>query len=288
MKDKTVIYLLLIALAAGLPLMYYIGNITAVSQQYATLDLNGSTTVFPIAQACGEALEALYPWLDVTVNPTGSGTGISTIAQNLTDIGMASRALKTSEKTAYPYLVEHTIAYDGIAIVTNNNLLGKITNLTLSQVQGIYNNSITNWNQINASLPSTPIVTAGRATTSGTYDYFIEYIMDNNATSYSADATFEANAGVQNYVQTTPNSVGYVGLGYLTGTHVLLIDDGADLWYPSVPAVANGSYPISRPLFLITSPDTYYPGSLAELFLNFVLGPQGQTIVASIDYVPLP
>ncbi|MFX1295741.1 MAG: PstS family phosphate ABC transporter substrate-binding protein [Promethearchaeota archaeon] len=283
MKDRTLIYILILALAVGLPSMYFVGA-SARQQNTQTITISGSTTVFPIAEAWGEKLEQYHSNLDVQVSGGGSGVGVSSVGQGLVTLGMASRAVKSSELLTYPSLINHTVAYDGMAMVVNPNLAGKITNLTILQIQQIFNGTITNWNQINSSLPSTPIVKAGRATTSGTYDYFFSEIMDEDP-NYAVDATFEANAGVQGYVQSTPNSIGYVGLGYITGTEVLLINEGG-LWYPSVDAVKNGSYPISRPLFLVTNGPPA-AGSLAEMYINFALSPVGQAIVLAEDYVPL-
>jgi phosphate transport system substrate-binding protein len=286
MQSKTLSVILVIALIVGLPAMYYVGTMTSQQKYTQTITIAGSTTVFPIAQAWGEALQKYHSNLDVQVSGGGSGVGVSSAGQNLTTLGMASRQIKSSEEVTYPYLRNWTIAYDGIAIVVNPGLAGKITNLTILQIHMIYNGTITNWNQINDSMPRTTIVRAGRTTVSGTYEYFYEHVMQLD-TNYSADAEFEANAGVQSYVQTTPNSIGYVGLGYLAGLQVLKVNAAGTLWYPSIEAVANGSYPISRPLFLLTN-GIPTDGSLAEMFINFALSPEGQAIVAAEDYVPLP
>jgi phosphate transport system substrate-binding protein len=285
MQTKTITYILIILLVIMCPLMYFVGNFTA-PKTTVTLTLSGSTTVFPIGEAWGAALEDMYPFLSVQVSAGGSGVGIQQVGQNLVDIGMASRQVKASELVTYPNLINHTVALDGIALVVNPGLAGKITNMTLLQIHMIYNGTITNWNQINASLTSLPIVTAGRASTSGTYEFFLGHVMLNDV-NYAADATFDANAGVQAFVQITPYSIGYVGMGYLTGVSVVKINDGGILKTPSVASVQSGDYPIWRPLFLVTN-GPIVPGSLTELFINFALGSTGQAIVLAQDYVPLP
>jgi phosphate transport system substrate-binding protein len=107
--------------------------------------------------------------------------------------------------------------------------------------------------------------------------------------NYAVEAEFEANAGVHGYVQTTPNSIGYVGLGYVSGLTVVPIKQAGTLYYPTKPMIQNFTYPIARRLFLVTKGQPTN-GSLTQMFINFALSIQGQLIVErpGIDFVALP
>jgi phosphate transport system substrate-binding protein len=287
MEHKTLVYFLIILLIVLCPVMYFVGSTTTTQKYTQTITIAGSTTVFPIAQGWAEALQTYHRNLDVQVSAGGSSVGIASVGQGLVDIGMASRQVKSSELTTYPNLINYTVALDGIAIVVNPGLSG-ITNLTLTQIKMIYNGTYTHWNNLSAAAPVVQILRAGRASTSGTYEFFYDHVI-KKAPNYAVEAEFEANAGVRGYVQTTPNSIGYVGLGYVSGLTTIPINVGGLLYQASKEMVQNFTYPISRPLFLVTNGPPAN-GSLVQMFINFALSIQGQLIVErpGIDYVALP
>jgi phosphate transport system substrate-binding protein len=107
-----------------------------------TLQLGGSTTVFPIAEQAKDSFMAIYPDVTVIVSSTGSGAGITAVSQGTVDIGMASRDLQPSESTLG--LVKHVVAKDGIAVIVNTSNT-YVTDLTLAQVKAIYQGNVTNW-----------------------------------------------------------------------------------------------------------------------------------------------
>jgi len=287
MQNKTIIYILIIALIVLCPLFYFIGTFTTTQKYTQIISLSGSTTVFPIVQGWAEALQTYHSNLVVEVSPGGSSVGIAQVGQGLVDIGMSSRYLKSSDLALYPTLINTTIALDGLCMVVNPGLFG-VTNLTLTQIKMIYNHTYTYWDEISSSAPHQQIIRAGRATTSGSYDYFRNTLLKGDV-NYAVEAEFDANAGVQGYVQTTPYSIGYVGLGYVSGVRVIQIKQGSFLYYPTKPMIQNLTYPFSRPLFLVTRGQPAN-GSLIQMFINFALSIQGQLIVEKpgIDFVALP
>lgn len=110
-----------------------------------TLEIAGSTTVLPIAQACADKYHELYG-ADITVSGGGSSVGVKSAADGTADIGMASRDLKSSELTDYPNLVTHTVAKDGIAVIVHKD--NKIVSLTMEEVKKIYEGEITVWEDV--------------------------------------------------------------------------------------------------------------------------------------------
>ncbi len=139
-----------------------------------------------------------------------------------------------------------------------------------------------------------PIILVSRETNSGTHVYFLEEVIrkgDSENTDVFAPQTLlmPSSVGITSEVQRNPNAIGYDGLGYTNPEHekLLAIAIDADSPYvaPSVATGADGSYPISRPLYMYTSAE---PGAPNTAYLEWLLGPEAQQIVADLGFVPLP
>jgi phosphate transport system substrate-binding protein len=249
---------------------------TSPSQQITVI---GSTTVLPIAEQAREAFEARDASADIMVSGGGSGAGVKSAGEGTADIGMSSRDLKSTETTSYPDLVKHHIADDAILLVVNP--ANSVESLTLDEVRGIYNGTYTNWNQVGGS--DRQIVVVGRDSASGTREFFSEFVMDGEDFIRTQEE-FNSNGGIQQKVSQTPGALGYVGLGYTDGVKPLALNvNGADV-EPTLKNITDGTYPISRPLYMLTNGE---PEGLAQRYLEFIMSAEGQEIVASEDYIPL-
>jgi phosphate transport system substrate-binding protein len=246
-----------------------------------SITIAGSTTVLPIAQKAAEAYMENYSWADITVSGGGSGVGIQSVGEGTANIGMASRQIKSSESASYPNLVETKIASDGIALIVHPG--NSVASLTKNQIKGIYNGTYTNWNQLGGA--NLAIVMFGRDSTSGTREFFWESVMGK--TNFTASLLEKpSNGGIKESVKSTPGAIGYVGLGYVDSTvKALKIDVAGTLVEVTAANVLSGTYPISRGLYLYT---TGAPTGLAKEFIDFILGPEGQDIVALEGFVKLP
>lgn len=103
-----------------------------------------------------ESYESKNSNISIEINEVGSSAGIKDAINGVSDIGMSSRELKSEEASL---LKATTIAYDGIAIITNKN--NPIKNITIDEIKDIYTGKITNWNQIQDGEDS-PIVVVSR------------------------------------------------------------------------------------------------------------------------------
>jgi phosphate transport system substrate-binding protein len=246
------------------------------------LQLAGSTTVQPLAEKLAEAFMAMNPDLVIEIQGGGSSVGVTSAGEGTVDIGNASRAVKDSEFEKFPSLQVFTIAYDGIAIVTHPET--KLTSLSVEQVRNIFAGEITNFSEVGG--PDVPITVVSREEGSGTRAAFEELVMeykDEAGEKQSKVITEKAllqqsNGQVRTTVATTPNSVGYLSFGFLDESTTPVPIDGVE---PSVANVKNGSYPIFRPLNMLTNGE---PNELAQAFLDFILSEDGQAIVAE-DYI---
>jgi phosphate transport system substrate-binding protein len=255
------------------------------------LNISGSTTILPIATLVAEAFMDEYGG-SVTVSGGGSGTGISEVINGLNDIGDASRAVKDKEIDEAAglgvELVEVVIAIDAICVVTSGNITG-VDNLTIEQLSDIFRGEITNWSEVGG--PDTQIILASRDSSSGTYEYFLERVVqiDKEFEDYTFASTalaLQSNADVVSTVTDNNDTIGYIGLGYLQEA----VDGGAKLINvegiePSLDTARSGEYPISRPLY-----NYYRKGDLSDMgqaYLDFLLSDEGQALAQSAGFVPL-
>ena len=121
-----------------------------------TVSTDGSTSMEKVIGALGESFMANNEGVNFTYNPTGSGSGITAVSEGRCDIGLSSRALKDEEKAGG--LVETVLAYDGIAIIVNND--NPVTNISLEDLTKVYTGEITNWKELGGS--DSEIVLIGR------------------------------------------------------------------------------------------------------------------------------
>jgi phosphate transport system substrate-binding protein len=256
----------------------------APSTDSGQLQLAGSTTVQPLAEKLAEAYMAMNPDLVIEIQGGGSSVGVTSAGEGTVDIGNASRDVKSSELETFPGLQIFTIAYDGIAIVTHPDT--ELPSLSIEQVRDIFAGEITNYSEVGG--PDADIIVVSREEGSGTRAAFEELVMEykDEAGEKQAKAIYErallqqSNGQVRTTVSTTPDAIGYLSFGFLGDDIRPVQIDGVE---PTVGNVLNGSYPIFRPLNMLTNGA---PNDLAQAFLDFILGEAGQTIVAE-SYIPV-
>jgi phosphate transport system substrate-binding protein len=257
----------------------------------ATTILNkGSDTLVNLALAWAEAYMSLHPDVRISVTGGGSGTGIAALINGTVDIANASREMKPEEiDEAHKNGIEpmqHIVARDAIAVVVNPT--NPVDRLTLQQISDIYTKKITNWSEVGGE--DRPIVLLSRESNSGTYVYFLENVIRQGQKSdllFSPDTLLmPSSQGISEEVRQNPNAIGYDGLGYVTlDQKTIAVARGASGPYvlPSVDTVNSNSYPISRPLYMITAGEPQGP---VKAYLDWVLT-AGQQQVLDLGFVPL-
>ena len=249
----------------------------SVSGAFASeISVAGSTTVQPLAELLAESFESINSGVRINVLGGGSSVGVKSVGNGTADIGMASREIKESEFEENPGIVVHTIARDGIAIVTYPG--SGVGELTANQVRDIFSGEVTNWNELGGS--DTHIIVVSREEGSGTRAAFEEMIMDDEL--ILLDAILQpSNGAVRTTVSSTPGSIAYLSFGYLDDSVRPVSIDGAA---PTSTNAVNGSYPVVRPLNMITMGD---PSGVAADWLEFILSEDGQAIVADEGYISI-
>ena len=228
----------------------------------------GSTTIQPHAEALAKAFQTNNSSITVFVQGGGSSAGVTAVGTGTADIGMSSANLTASQLARYPNLKPVTIAVDGLVIIVNPQ--NPVDNLTLSQVRDIFRGSISNWNQVGG--PNQEINIVNREIGSGTRDGIQKLVLKNS--SFSIRGITQSSTGaVKTFVAADPNAIGYISFAEVDNSVKALGIDGV---IPTYASIANRTYPIQRDLLFVTNGD---PTGNAKAFLDFTLSPAGQAIL---------
>lgn len=253
-----------------------------------TLIIKGSNTVYPIAQLWVEAFKKSNPSVVVTLEGAGSTTGIKALFDGTTDIANTSRFLKPSEveemHKSGKYFVPIVIAYDGLSVIVNPSL--GIDSITIETLKKIYTGEITQWNQVDPKLPNKPIVVYSRNTASGTFETWVEKVLQGEKMSPRVQMLESSQAEIES-VAKNQYAIAYTGMGYVTNQVKALKVNGIE---PTVSNVLAGTYPISRSLYVFIDLARFnnsWPqeGIIAD-YIRFILSPEGQKLVEKAGYIP--
>lgn len=253
----------------------------------------GSDTIVNLALAWAEAYQGEHTGTRIAVTGGGSGTGLAALINGTIDIANASRQIKSEEidraeaNAINP--VEHVVARDAIAVIVHPS--NPVQQLTLEQISEMYTGRLTNWRQVGGQ--DRPIVLLSRETNSGTHVFFLEEVVrlgdsQNTDLFFSAETLLlPSSEGITAEVRQNPNAIGYDGLGYVTpDVKMVAVARQAEGRFvlPSIASVDDGSYPIARDLYMYTAGQ---PSGPVQNYLDWIVGPAGQEIVAELGFVPL-
>lgn len=252
----------------------------------------GSDTMVNLALAWAETYGQLHPEVQVAVTGGGSGTGIAALINGTVDMANASRMIKDDERAEAEANgvepVEHVVAGDAIAIVVHPS--NPVEALTIPQLSAIFSGQLTNWRQVGGE--DRPIVLLSRESNSGTHVFFLEEVVrqgdKEDTTLFSPDTLLlPSSEGISAEVRQNPNAIGYDGLGYVTDDQKVVAvaaDDGEPFVMPTIETVKNNTYPIARGLYIYTVGS---PEGTIRAYLDWIMGPEGQSIVQDLGFVPL-
>jgi phosphate transport system substrate-binding protein len=251
------------------------------------IQVKGSDTMVNLMSNMAEAYMKAHPDVSIAVTGGGSGTGIAALINGTTDICAASRMMKKEEidqaqsRNVTP--VETKIALDGISLMVNRK--NPVSELTLEQLKNIYTGVYTNWSDVGG--PNQPIIVLSRESNSGTYVFMQEHVLEKKDYA-STVRLMPSTAAVAKSVTDDKWAIGYGGVAYAEHADVKTIHVKKT---PDAPAVAptdvtvhDGSYPISRPLFLYTNGA---PTGVVKAFVDYCLSPEGQKIVEDTGYITI-
>jgi len=257
--------------------------------------IDGSSTVFPFAQAAAEQFQTENTGAKVTVGESGTGGGFEKFCNKETDISNASRPIDKEEevpvceKNGVTY-GEVQVANDGIAVVTNKDL--KIDCLTTDQLKALWEDksNVKSYSDIDPKFPSQSVSLFGPGTDSGTFDFFTEEINgEKGNTRKDYQPSEDDNVLVQG-VSGDKNGLGYFGFSYYEQNQDKLnlvgVDSGGGCIKPSKDAIQDGSYkPLSRPIFMYPS-EAALAKPQVKAFMDYTLE-NATTIAEAAQIVPM-
>ena len=261
-----------IALAAVMALsLIACGGNNGLSGKVAT---DGSTSMEKVIGALKETFEGENTGVEVTYNPTGSGSGIKAVQEGRCDIGLSSRALKAEEKEQG--LVGTVLAYDGIAVIVNPE--NTVEDLTVEQIAAIYKGEITNWSEVGGI--DAEIVLIGREAGSDTRGGFEEIVGVEDLCQYRQELT--STGDVITAVSQNPGAIGYASLASVKDTVKAIKVGGVA---PSEETVKDETYAIQRPFVLVTKEGTALTET-AQAFFDFITSEAAREVISAAGVVP--
>jgi len=270
------------------------------AQAQAVIKIDGSSTVFPIAEAVAEEFQISKKGkVRVTVGIAGTGGGFKRFCRGETDISNASRPILKEEmdlcKTAGIKYLELPVAFDALTVVVNpqNTWVKSLTVADLKKMwEPAAQSRVTKWNQVRSDWPAQPLMLFGPGADSGTFDYFTEAVNGKAKASRGDYTASEDDNTLVQGVENNKNALGYFGYAYYIAHKdkmraIPVVNPKGKEVGPSIEAVNDGSYaPLSRPLFVYVRDTAAKRAEVAE-FIKFFLT-DGAQLTKEVGYVPLP
>jgi len=295
------------------------GGSTSGQAATGSVSVSGSSTVLPISQLVAERFSGANPAAQVGVDGPGTGDGFVLFCAGTTDINDASRQIESTEakacKQAGVHYVELEIGLDGITVMTNP-ANGAVTCLTKGDLYALFgpeSQGFSSWSDANAlaqqlggtgNFPDAPLSIVAPGEESGTYDSFISLAgIEDQAIADGVPA--DQAATLRPDYQSSPNdsviiqgiegsdtALGFVGFAYADqqggGVTKLGIDGGDGCVVPSNETIADGTYPLSRSLYVYVNTDELASNPTLAAFVDYYLSDAGIAAVTDADYVSIP
>ncbi len=277
-----------------------------------TVDVSGSSTVAPISTRVAELFSAVNPNVVVNVDGPGTGDGFALFCEGATDISDASRPIKAEELETCEAngveLIELKVAIDGLSVITSeaNDALECLTFADLYALVGPESQGIDSWDEAeplaaelgsSTDLPDAPLVVSAPGEESGTYDSFVEIVIEElneeRGTEAQTRPDYQSSADDNVIIQGVTgsnSSLGWVGYAFAhdaQGVKSFEIDGGDGCVAPTDATIASGEYPIARDLYIyVNAAEAEANPAIAE-YVDFYLSDDGIAAVPAVGYVAL-
>ncbi len=253
--------------------------------QIPKITLKGSDTMVILSQKWAEVYISKHPGIRIQVSGGGTGVGLAALINGTTEIANASRPIKASEiqkiKSNYnSKTIEIACAKDGLSIFLNK--FNPVNELTVDEIAKIFSGEITNWKQVKG--PDAKIQLYGRESSSGTFEYFKEHIIDGDFARECK--SLPGTAAIVNAIKKDKYGIGYGGTAYTEGVKDCKVkkDSKSKGILPSAETIKNKTYPISRYLFMYLKQK---PTGDTKKFIDWILSDEGQKVIIEVGYYPL-
>lgn len=257
----------------------------------------GSSTVFPLSERMAERFRDEGYADNVTIDSIGTGAGFERFCvAGESDVANASRPIRDSEIESCAAInrvpVEFRVGTDALAVVLNpaNDFA---TEMTVEQIAMAFSTDVTKWNEIDPSWPDAEIKRFSPGTDSGTFDYFVEAVMeetygDEGETKLLDAANLQLSEDDNILVQGVEGdqyAIGYFGFAYFEEAGDLLQAVNVNGVAPGADAVNSGTYPLARPIFIYSDATIMQEKPQVAAFINFYLTFVNEEVL-SVGYFP--
>lgn len=250
-------------------------DLSSFAGQKGTLRIAGGTAHIPVMKEAAKQIINFNPKIQVSIAGGGSGLGIKQAGEGLVDVGNAGRKPSDDEINKYN-LVLLKWAVDGVGAVVNPK--NKTQSLSSTQLQDIYSGKISNWSEVGGVDREINLYTRDEA--SGTRKVFWKKALAKGDISARANVVV-SNGAMKTAVAGDQFAIGFVSVGNMDSSVAPVALDGVT---PNLESVRNGEYKVARGLYSLTKGE---PSGLAKLFLEFIISPTGQKIVADKGFIPV-
>lgn len=261
-----------------------------------SVQVDGSSTVFPIMEGVAEEFSIEYPDIQATIGISGTGGGFERFIAGETDMSNASRPIKEEEaqllEEAGIEYTEFQVALDGLSVVVNSEN-DWVDYLTIEELKMIWleESDVETWADVREGWPDEEILLFSPGTDSGTYDYFDEIILDGEQIDREATLSEDDNILVQGTAGSR-NGLAYFGYAYYAENQdtvkiVPIENSEGEVITPTSETVQDGSYePLSRPLFVYVKNESVQENEAVYTFAKYTLEMAGE-MAAEVGYVAL-
>jgi len=287
-------------LALGFVLVACGGSAGGDEAVSGSVNIEGSSTVYPITQAAAELFREENPDARIEVGGAGTSDGFEAFCQGDTQISDASRPIDQAEEVPVceengVEFIEIPVAYDGISVVVNKKGNDWATDITSEELKKIWEPSaegkVTRWSQVRSDWPDDELSLYGPGTESGTYEFFNETIVGNEeevSRQSDVEMSEDDNVLVQG-VSGDKYALGYFGYSYYENNLDTLRALAVNGVKPTEDSIRTGEYLLSRPLFIYVSTDALKKNKAVEPFVDFYVSKQNlDRLVKAAKYVTMP
>lgn len=288
----------------------------------AGIFISGSSTVEPISAANAEKFSSLNPDLAIKVEGPGTGDGFEIFCSGESDISDASRPIKPEEIAKCEQngieFIELKVAIDGLSVVTSpeNEFIDCLSFLDLYALIGPESIGFDQWSDANrlarklrpledefgdlhAPYPDERLRVTAPGEESGTFDSFVEIVLEPIAEERGEEPTtrpdYQASPNdnvIVEGISGSDTALGWLGFSFFSDHRARLkpiaIDAGDGCVEPTVETIADGSFPIARPLFIYVNRQRAERNEDLAAFVDFYLSEEGLETVEEVGYVQLP
>lgn len=260
------------------------------------VNIAGSSTVFPVAEAVAAKYTQQNPTVNISVSKTGSGGGFSNFfCPGMTDLNNASRSISEGEREQCAgngvEPLEFVVGTDALTVVVNP-AADWVDCVTIDELRQIWRaDGATRWSDVRDDWPDEELELYGAASVSGTFDYFRETVIGEEANHRNDYSATEKDRTIVQGVRGNEYAMGYFGFAYYSenpdSIKALSIDNGDGCVEPSLETAMEGTYrPLSRPLFTYAAKESLSDPTVRD-FVRFYLEQAATDLVSDVGYVPI-